>query len=204
MATYLVLGVTYAFAAAVQPGPFQAYLISQALSHGWRRTLPAALAPVLSDGPVIVLVLLVLSRLPGWLMPALQTGGGVLLLYLAWNGFRAWRTYSPAAPAPAPSGGQSVLRAALVNLVNPGPWLGWSLVMGPLLLRSWRAAPRNGVALLVAFYATMIVSQGGIITLFAAARQAGPRVNRALIGLSAVGLACFGGYQLWAGLSTFW
>jgi hypothetical protein len=31
MATYLILGATYAFAAAVQPGPFQAYLISQPL-----------------------------------------------------------------------------------------------------------------------------------------------------------------------------
>ena len=42
MPTYLILGMTYAFAAAVQPGPLQTYLISQTLSHGWRRTLPAA------------------------------------------------------------------------------------------------------------------------------------------------------------------
>jgi len=31
---YLFLGITYGFAAAVQPGPFQSYLVSQALSHG--------------------------------------------------------------------------------------------------------------------------------------------------------------------------
>jgi threonine/homoserine/homoserine lactone efflux protein len=204
VATYLLLGATYAFAAAVQPGPFQAYLISQTLSHGWRGTLPAAFSPLLSDGPVIVVVLLVLSRMPGWLMPALQTAGGVLLLYLAWSAARAWRVNAPASPTGAPGGSQSLLRAALVNLVNPGPWLGWSLVMGPLLLKGWQAAPRNGVALLAAFYATMILSLAGIITLFAAARQVGPRVSRALIGLSAVALACFGAYQLWTGLSTIW
>jgi len=39
---YFIMGVVYAFAAAVQPGPFQAYLISQSLSHGWRRTILAS------------------------------------------------------------------------------------------------------------------------------------------------------------------
>jgi threonine/homoserine/homoserine lactone efflux protein len=204
MATYLILGATYAFAAAVQPGPFQAYLISQTLSHGWRRTLPAAFSPLISDGPIIVLVLLVLSRLPDWLLPALQIAGGALLIYLAWGAAMAWRTYAPAAlPAP-PSGHQSLLRAALVNLVNPGPYLGWSLVMGPLLLKGWHAAPRYGIALLAAFYAAMILSLAGIIALFGAARQAGPRVNRALVGLSAVALAAFGCYQLWTGIRAFW
>ena len=67
MLGYLILGITYAFTAAVQPGPFQTYLISQTLSNGWRSTLPAAIAPLLSDGPIIILVLLVLSRMPGWL-----------------------------------------------------------------------------------------------------------------------------------------
>ena len=67
MIAYLILGATYAFAAAVQPGPLQTYLIAQTLRNGWRRTLPAALSPVMSDGPVILLVLLVLTRLPGTL-----------------------------------------------------------------------------------------------------------------------------------------
>jgi threonine/homoserine/homoserine lactone efflux protein len=51
MLSYLTPGITYAFAAAVQPGPFQAYLISLTLVTGWRRTLPAVFAPLLSDIP---------------------------------------------------------------------------------------------------------------------------------------------------------
>jgi len=57
----VLLGATCAFAAAVQPGPFQTYLISSTLTRGWRRTLPVVLAPLLSDVPVIALVLLVLT-----------------------------------------------------------------------------------------------------------------------------------------------
>src|ERR1035441_7648661 len=91
MSTYLILGMAYAFAAAVQPGPPQTYLISQTLSHGWRRTLPAAFSPLISDGPVIVLVLLVLSRVPVWLAQGLRLAGGVFVLYLAWGVVTAWR-----------------------------------------------------------------------------------------------------------------
>ena len=72
MTTYLILGMTYAFAAAVQPGPFLTFLISQTLTTGWPRTFPGAFAPLLSDIPIIALVLLVLSRMPAWLVQLLQ------------------------------------------------------------------------------------------------------------------------------------
>jgi threonine/homoserine/homoserine lactone efflux protein len=204
MARYLLFGITYAFAAAVQPGPFQSYLISQALSKGWRHTLPAALAPLLSDGPVIVLVLLLLTNMPGSLVQILQIAGGVFLLYLAAGAFRAWRAYDVTKVAPVQASQQTVLKAALVNILNPAPYLGWSLVMGPLLLAGWRETPANGIALLVGFYGTMVISQAGIIMLFAAARNLGPQVSRALLGVSALALACFGVYELWLGTRAFW
>ncbi|MBK9210593.1 MAG: hypothetical protein IPL71_20865 [Anaerolineales bacterium] len=50
-----------------QPGSFQTYLISQTLTRGWKRTLPAALAPLISDGPIILICLLLLSQVPDWL-----------------------------------------------------------------------------------------------------------------------------------------
>ena len=197
MSTYLILGMTYAFAAAVQPGPLQTYLISQTLSHGWRRTLPAALCPLISDGPIIVLVLLVLSRVPVWMAQGLRLAGGAFVLYLAWGALKAWRGYGANDVAPAPS---SVLRAALVNVLNPNPYISWSLVLGPLLLKGWREAPAHGVALLAGFYGTMVLSLAGTIALSATARSLGLHVNRALIGLSSLALACFGCYLLWSGI----
>jgi threonine/homoserine/homoserine lactone efflux protein len=189
MLPYLILGITYAFAAAVQPGPLQTYLISQTLTHGWRRTLPAALSPLVSDGPVILLVLLVLTRVPAWMAQVLRLAGGVFVLYLAWGAAKAWRAYDAQHMAPAPS---SLLRAALVNVLNPNPYISWSLVLGPLLLKGWRETPSHGVALLAGFYGTMVLALAATIALFAAARNLGPRVTRLLIGLSSVALACFG------------
>jgi hypothetical protein len=65
-AGYAAQGIGYGFAAAAQPGAFQTFVISQRLSYGWRRTMPAALAPLISDGPIIVLMVVILSRLPEW------------------------------------------------------------------------------------------------------------------------------------------
>ena len=204
MVRYLIFGITYAFAAAVQPGPFQSYLIAQTLSKGWRHTLPAAFSPLISDGPIIVLVLLVLSNVPGGLVQILQIAGGVFLLYLAFGAFRAWQAYAASQVALARSSQQTVLKAATVNLLNPAPYLGWSLVMGPLLLEGWRETPANGIALLLGFYGTMVISLAGIIVLFAAARNLGPQVSRVLLGVSALALACFGLYELWLGTSAYW
>ena len=199
MLPYLILGAAYAFAAAVQPGQFQAYLISQTIANGWRRTVPAALAPILSDVPIICLVLLVLTRVPPLFVHLLQVAGGLFLLYLASGALRASRNDQQMLTAPPAPAHRTVLKAALVNLLNPNPYLAWALVMGPLLLEAWRQAPAHGIALVVAFYLTMVSVTGAIVILCAAARSFGPRVARVLLGISALALCCFGLYQLWSG-----
>jgi threonine/homoserine/homoserine lactone efflux protein len=198
---YLLQGIGYGFAAAVQPGPFQTYIISQTLSKGWRRTLPAALAPLISDAPIIAFVLMVLRQVPAWLQRFLYIAGGLFILYLAFNACVTWRDWHKASRATEPPSQQNVLRAAMMNLLSPGPYLFWSLVTGPILLTGWRETPANGIGLLVGFYAAMVTCLAGIILLFGTARQLGPKVNRALLGTSALGLACFGLYQLWLGIS---
>ena len=194
--------MTYAFAAGVQPGPFLTYLISQTLTNGWPRTVPGAFAPLLSDIPIIALVLLILSRMPAWLVQLLQLAGGVFLLYLAFGAYKTWRTFNTKKPVGNNTIHQTVLKAALVNLLNPAPYIGWSLVMGPLLLKGWREAPANGIALLAGFYSILILVTLVIMLLFSVARKTGPRINRSLVGLSAIALSIFGLYVIWLGIRS--
>jgi threonine/homoserine/homoserine lactone efflux protein len=199
MPPYVLLGATYAFAAAVQPGPFQTYLISSTLTRGLRRTLPAVLAPLLSDIPIVALVLFVLTRVPPSAVNALRLAGGVFLLFLAAGAFASYRRYEPRRVDRPDQTTRTVLEAAFVNLLNPNPYLSWSLVLGPLLLQAWRASPAHGVGLLASFYLTMIASTAVILVPFAGARALGPRVGRAMLGVSVLALAAFGLYQSWAG-----
>jgi threonine/homoserine/homoserine lactone efflux protein len=197
---YVLQGIVYGFAAAVQPGPFQTYLISQTLLGGWRRTLISSLAPLVSDGPIIALCLLVLSQVPAWLERFLYIAGGLFILYLACGAYRAWRVFDPELPSTTTGARQSLFKAALMNALSPGPYIFWSLVTGPILLRGWRVSPLQGVGFMLGFYVTMILSLGTIIIVFGSARQLGPSVNRALLGISAIALFCFGLYQLGLGL----
>ena len=202
MLGYIVQGLGYGFTAAVQPGPFQTYVLSQALNRGWRRALPMALAPLLSDAPIITLMLLVLSQVPDQLQRFLHIASGLFILYLAWGAFQAWRTFDADAQLDATPPQQSLLKAALMNMISPGPYIFWSLVTGPILLEGWREAPANGIGFLTGFYAAMIASLAVLILIFGLAKHLGPKVNRILLGISAIALTGFGLYQLYRGISV--
>jgi len=199
MINYLIMGVGFAFASVVQPGPFQAFLLSQSLTNGWRKTIPLVFAPLFSDGPIIVLVLLVLTNVPDGLLKILQCAGGALLLYMAFNAYKTWSTFNENDEQNIPSQ-LNLFKAVMINFFNPAPYLGWSLIMGPLFLNAWKESPVNGVILLTGFYSTMILCSAGMVLLFSAAGNLGPHVRRIAIGISVIALVIFGIFQLWSGI----
>jgi threonine/homoserine/homoserine lactone efflux protein len=200
MLTFLLQGLALGFAAGAQPGPFQTYLISQTLSQGWRRTWIATFAPLVSDGPIVALVLLVLSQVPDWFQRVLQIVGGVFVLYLAWGAYRAWQAFAPDSESSPQTGPRSLLRAAMMNALSPGPYLFWSLAIGPLIVTTWRENPTNALAIVLAFYFAMIGLNFVVVLLFGQAARFGNQVRRAMLGLSVLALTGFGLYQLWQGI----
>ena len=196
MLKYIAIGGSLAFAAAVQPGPLQAYLFSRVASIGWRRTLPAAFAPLLSDGPIAVLALFVLGQLSPALQIVLRLAGGLLLLYFAWGAIRQWRQGRPNSTKQHGKVPRTLFEASLVNLLNPNPYLGWALILGPVVLAAWREAPSSGIAVVSAFYATMVTMLAVLIFSFGSARHLGSKFQRTLLGLSGLVLAGLGVYQL--------
>ena len=196
---YLLQGIGYGLAAASQPGPFQTYLISQTLTRGWKRTLPAALAPLVSDGPIILICVLVLSQVPVWMQRILYIAGGLFILYLAYGTYNSWKNFDSRLPSLETRTQQSILKAALMNALSPGPYIFWTLVTGPILLKGWRETPVNGIGFLIGFYVTLVSSLAALILIFGTAAKLGPKFNRMLLGISAIALTCFGLYQLWLG-----
>jgi threonine/homoserine/homoserine lactone efflux protein len=198
----VLVGGGFAFAAAVQPGPLQAFLVSRVLADGWRRTLLACLSPLISDGPIALVVLLVLGRMSTPIQQALRAGGGGLLLYLAWTAFRQWR--SPASAGPGGSAPRTLVEAALVNLLNPNPYLGWALVLGPSAVAAWREHPAAAIALVVAFYGTMVVTLAAFVFAVSALRSFGGGVRRGLVAASMIALAVLGAFLLVTGVRGLW
>lgn len=197
---YLLQGIGFGLAAAAQPGPLQTFLISQSLTRGWKQTLTSAFAPLLSDGPIILLSILVLSQVPDWLQRGLSIAGGLFIIYLAYGTFKAWRGSGLDSVQLRGTDQQTLLKAVTVNILNPAPYLFWTLVTGPILLAGWRETPFHGISFLLGFYGTMVLSLFIIIIVFGTAQRLGPRVSRALLGTSVIALVLFGFYQLWRGV----
>lgn len=203
MLAYLTRGLVLGFSAAAQPGPFQAYLLSQTITNGWRRTLLAAFAPLLSDGPIILLVLLVLTRTPDWFLNGMQLLGGLFLLFLAWGAYRSYKN-TVALDIPSTTGtNQSIIKAALMNGLSPNPYIFWGTIGGPLLIAGWRQSPTHGLSFMAGFYVMLIGGFMAFVLLFAIAKRLDSRVSRVLSFFSALVLLLFGCYQLWLGMRGF-
>lgn len=203
----LLQGVALGLSAAASPGPFQAYLISQALSGGWRRAAPVAFAPLISDGPIIIGALLLLDQLPPIFLRIISFAGGIFVLYLAWGLWKQWRLAAPTpgvesanTTAPVPRDSQVLWRGVMMNLLSPGPYTFWTLVTGPILLAATHQSWLHAGAFLGGFYTALIGGMLLIASVFHLARQLGPRLVRSLLLLSFAILTIFGMLLLYRGI----
>ncbi len=198
---YLAQAAVLGLSAALLPGALQAFFLAQTLRLGWLRALPLALTPLLSDGPLVVLTLVILGRLPSAWIQGLEVGGGLYLLYLAWNLFR-----QPLSEERTASGAgqiRTLFQAVTINWLNPNPYLFWATVLGPLVLEGWRTHPSWGLGFIATFYATMVGGNGVLIWLFGRLGRLPLSWRRVTVRGAAVVLAGFGLRFLANGLGTF-
>ncbi len=192
-------GATLGFGAAAQPGPFQAYLLAQSSRNGASRTLPVALVPLVSDPPVIAVVLAVLAQVPAGFLRVLQVAGGGVVLWLGAGALRA-----AAREAGPPSAGEpprGFVRAIAVNFTNPNAWIFWSLVGGPILAAAWREDPARALAFLAGFYLLLVGGNAVLVLVAGQASRLGAGFQRGLGLASGLVLAGFGIWQIARGIA---
>jgi threonine/homoserine/homoserine lactone efflux protein len=206
----LLQGFALGLAAAASPGPFQAYLINQALIYGFRRAAPVAFAPLIADIPVVVASLLLLDQLSPGFLRFINAAGGIFVLYMAYSLWKTWSRSSsftdyadsrrdkpgirngPDQGTLPVNGSSRLWRGVIMNLFSPGPYTFWFLVSGPILVSALRDSTGNGLAFLLGFYGALIGGFLGIAALFHQARRLGPGVVRGLSLASILILAAFG------------
>jgi threonine/homoserine/homoserine lactone efflux protein len=191
----LIQGMAIGFTAGIVPGPLLALFLSHTVRRGWRRTLPAVLAPLVSDGPIILLVVFILAQVPGWLLTTLRIAGGLYLVYLAARIFL--RRTEVAALGPESRGDSRLFRrAVLINLLNPNPYIFWGVALGPVLISLGRANPLSAAAFLVGFYGVMIGTFAGWVYLFGWTAMLPAGAQRGIPVIASLVMAGFGIYQV--------
>jgi threonine/homoserine/homoserine lactone efflux protein len=165
----LALGLSLGIGAGVAPGPLLAVVIRATLEGGFGAGARVAMGPFLTDLPIIAFAALLAAALSEEALAALGIAGGA---FLVWLGVEALREapvpVEAAAGATAASAAGSLRRGAVVNLLNPHPWVFWIAVGVPILGDGTAA---EAAVFLVAFYAMLVGSKLVVAALLAAGRE---------------------------------
>jgi threonine/homoserine/homoserine lactone efflux protein len=200
MNEFFLSALSFGLAAGLKPGPLGIVVIQQTLSRGLPNGLRASMAPLVTDGPIIIAALWFLSQFKSINLFAalLSLLGGLYLLWLA----RKMFLVQDISISSRLGSEASLTTAVKVNLLNPGPYLFWFTVGGSYIIRGTTAesvvfvvtaigtliAAKIGVALLAANFLPSLESRGYLLTMKALAAVL------AVFGLLSLGTA----YQLGA------
>jgi threonine/homoserine/homoserine lactone efflux protein len=157
MIALLGAAAVYGLSAGFSPGPLLALVISQSIRYGVREGVKAAMAPLVTDLPIIALSVMILKPLADsrTVLGLVSLAGGLFVVYLAWGCFRTSRM-DLADRGEAP---QSLFKGAAVNALNPHPYLFWLTVGGPAVLNAWAEGPSGAVAFVAVFSACIVGSK---------------------------------------------
>jgi len=200
MITLLFAGIVLGLSAGFSPGPLMTLVLSQTVRHGTREGVKVAMAPLLTDLPIILLSLLVLSRLAEYrtALGVLSLLGGLYILSLAYESLRAERLAVEAGDREP----QSLRRGVLVNALNPHPYIFWLTVGGPVMLKAWNERPASAVLFMAGFSGCLVGSKVFLAVLAGRTRHLlNDRTYRALMRILGVLLVLFALLLLREGLT---
>lgn len=133
MNEFFFSGLSLGLAGGIKPGPLSIVVIQQTLSRGLPAGVRASLAPLITDGPIIIAALWLLSKFKSidLLAAAMSLVGGIYMLWLAVKMFRV-RDISLSGMLRSRG---SLATAVKVSLLNPSPYLFWFTVGGNYIIR---------------------------------------------------------------------
>ncbi|MGE0484999.1 MAG: LysE family translocator [Gammaproteobacteria bacterium] len=150
----LAFGLGLGASAGFAPGPLATLVIRETMRHGAAAGLCVALAPLVTDLPIIALALGVAGQADA-VPHAAALVGLVGAAYLAWIARETWCAEPPTDDGPQTTA-HPLRQGAVVNLLNPHPWLFWFTVGAPWLAGAAAAGLAGPVAFLLGFYVTLV------------------------------------------------
>lgn len=139
--------------AGISPGPLMALIIAETMKQGKATGIKIAFAPLITDLPIMALSIFVLSQLAFLhvILGLISFGGGVYLLYLAYENItlrhvkmQPLKTFS------------SLRKVILTNFLNPGPYVFFFSIGGPMIVSATRIHGYNTPLFISLFFTTFI------------------------------------------------
>lgn len=169
MGYFLTLGAVLGLSAGFAPGPLLTLVISETLRHGTRSGVRVALAPVVTDLPIILLTLFVLSTLSAFhgILGFISIAGGVFILSMGYESVRSRGFDLELGDARE----RSLRKGVLANMLSPHPYLFWFSVGAPTMTKALGESPLAPAAFVVGFYACLVGSKIALAILVGRSRS---------------------------------
>lgn len=157
MLTFLTAGTVLGFSAGLAPGPLLALVISETLQHDRKAGVKVALAPVITDLPIIIFSLLVLAKLSRFqnILGIISVIGAFFILYLGITNMKIKGVQIDADSTPQ----KSLQKGIFVNTLSPHPYLFWLTVGGPTTIKAWDLSLLAASGFVVCFYVMLVGSK---------------------------------------------
>jgi len=157
MIFFALKGIILGLSAGFSPGPLLALVISETLNHNFKTGARVAIAPLISDTPIILLCFYVLSHFAqsNIILAGISFIGALYILYLGISGFKVKSIIQ----STDNSKSNSLSKGILVNLFNPNPYLFWLTVGTTLMINALKSGISYFLMFLAGFYVCLVGSK---------------------------------------------
>ncbi len=154
MAYYLSVGLALGLAAGLSPGPLLTLVISETMQHGMKAGTKVALAPIITDAPIILLMLFATAQLSNFdnVVGVISLIGACYVLYLALD---TARVNEPTKTLIQPKS-QSIYKGVITNALSPHPYIFWLTIGAPTITKSLDASAVAPVLFVFGFYLPLV------------------------------------------------
>ncbi len=151
--------VIMGLAAGFSPGPTSTLVITQTAQYGLKDGIKVAIAPLLTDLPIIAIILGVFSyfALSSVFLGSVSLLGGIFLVYLSCD-----LLFAPKTVLVTRSSSRSITKGILTNLLNPGPYLFWGTIGAPMLMSTFKTSTSVGICSVALFLISITAAKFSI------------------------------------------
>ena len=157
MITFLSTGTILGLSAGLAPGPLLTLVISETLRHNIKAGVKVAIAPILTDLPIILITLLLLSKLSRFhaVLGIISVMGAFFVFYMGYESIRTKGVHIGLEECRQ----RSMRKGIIVNALSPHPYLFWCTVGAPITMRAAQEGFWEVSAFIGSFYCMLVGSK---------------------------------------------
>lgn len=151
---YIIPALVLGGSAAISPGPLNALVISESIKKGRGGGVKIALAPILTDAPIIIGSFWLVNNFSSleFILNTLSILGGLFLVYLGVKDVAA----KSASAEDSKYEISSIKKGIITNLLSPNPYIFWLTIGAPLLISALELSITAAVLFIFIFYLLLV------------------------------------------------